>query len=309
MTTLGIGIALALSQPIPATTITAVAFRPDGRVVAAAGWDETISVYLVPEGRLLRQHRGHQEHITSLAYSPDGNTLISGSADGRIGLWAGDREHTIGFVRAGTDYVSGVGFHPNGREFYAAGYDNRIKAWSWPSRSGPRVALQLDSDAYGMAASSQGTLAGFGPVFDPGKTAFKWTETVARRALPPVVIDEDLTEGAFSADGHHLAAVSLRGAVYLISRDGNHRTIPVARPEDIAYVAAPTPGWVVATYEGWIHGLTLDGSPGDRWQVSGNPTSVAAHPSQPWAVFGTDQGGVTLIDLTTGETTSFTRPR
>lgn len=301
MTTLGMTLALALTQPAPAT-ITTVAFRPDGRVVATAGWDEAISIYLVPEGQLLRTHRGHQGHITSLAYSPDGKTLISGSADGRIGLWAGDRKHTIGFVRAGTSYVSGVGFHPNGRAFYAAGYDNRIKSWSWPSRSGPRVALQLDSDAYGMAISSRGTLAGFGPVFDVGKSAFKWTETVLRRALPPVVIDKDLTEGAFSTDGNHLAVASLGGTVYLINADGKTRIISIERPEDVDYIAVPSPGWVIASYDGWIHSLKLDGRVSDRWQVSGNPTAIGVHPSQPWAVIGTDQGGVILLELTSGET-------
>src|SRR5262249_20565565 len=59
----------------------ACAYSPDGKVLAAASADRTVSLFDAATGKRIRQLHGHQSEVTSVACSPDGHTLASGSAD------------------------------------------------------------------------------------------------------------------------------------------------------------------------------------------------------------------------------------
>ena len=65
-----------------------VAISPDGRYVAAGGWDNTVRVWELRSGELLQTFHGHEQLPLDLAFSPDGNTLASaGGWDGTTRLW------------------------------------------------------------------------------------------------------------------------------------------------------------------------------------------------------------------------------
>jgi hypothetical protein len=67
--------------------IHAVAFSPDGRIVASAGADRTIKIWDTARGLLIRTLEGHSGEVFSLTFSRDGALLISGSQDHTIMLW------------------------------------------------------------------------------------------------------------------------------------------------------------------------------------------------------------------------------
>lgn len=67
---------------------TAVAFSPNGRLLAAGGWDGQIRLYDFQKGVLVRAPlSGHASWITSLTFSPDGKLLVSVGWDGTARLW------------------------------------------------------------------------------------------------------------------------------------------------------------------------------------------------------------------------------
>lgn len=65
----------------------ALAFSPNGKLLAAGGEDYSIQLWDVTTGKDLASFIGHEGWIHCLAFSPDGKTLASGSEDKTIKLW------------------------------------------------------------------------------------------------------------------------------------------------------------------------------------------------------------------------------
>jgi WD40 repeat protein len=69
------------------TVAAAVAFSPDGQVLAAGRRDGGIRLWRADTGAVLGDVPGHEHAILALAFSPDGKTLASGSEDSTVLLW------------------------------------------------------------------------------------------------------------------------------------------------------------------------------------------------------------------------------
>ncbi|MCB0061665.1 MAG: WD40 repeat domain-containing protein, partial [Caldilineaceae bacterium] len=67
--------------------IEAVAFHPDAKLLASAGWDKAIHLWDVETGVLLHILRGHERVVWSLAFSRDGRYLFSAGSDETVCQW------------------------------------------------------------------------------------------------------------------------------------------------------------------------------------------------------------------------------
>lgn len=67
--------------------VRSVTFSPDGHTLISSHEDNTIRLWNLDNGKLLRTLSGHSGWVLSGAIAPDGQTLISGSRDKKIGIW------------------------------------------------------------------------------------------------------------------------------------------------------------------------------------------------------------------------------
>jgi WD40 repeat protein len=70
-----------------AAAIRNLAFSPDSRRLASAGYDHAVGVWSLDTGAGAILH-GHEGNVIAVAFSPDGQTLATASADATVRLWA-----------------------------------------------------------------------------------------------------------------------------------------------------------------------------------------------------------------------------
>lgn len=135
--------------------VTAIAFSPDGRILASGSEDKTIILWDAGARHRIRTLTDHVRAVTSLAFSRDSRWLASGSADKTIEV----AEVATGRVRAtlqDTKEIQALALSPDGR-WLASSTDENIKIWDL---SAGRVVRKMshDDEIQELAFSSDGRL-------------------------------------------------------------------------------------------------------------------------------------------------------
>lgn len=68
-------------------SVTAVAFPPDGSLLASASEDQTVRLWNARTGQAVQTLKGHTDYVKAVAFSPDGSLLASASYDKTVRLW------------------------------------------------------------------------------------------------------------------------------------------------------------------------------------------------------------------------------
>lgn len=66
--------------------INAIAFSPDGKLIATVSDDETVKLWNT-DGTLYKTFYGHNDRVIGLAFSSDSKKIVSASEDKTVLLW------------------------------------------------------------------------------------------------------------------------------------------------------------------------------------------------------------------------------
>jgi WD40 repeat protein len=225
--------------------VACVAFSPDGRLLASAGWDQVVNVRDAASGRVLHTLAGHADTIYGLAFSPDGGRLASAGADRTVRVWETSTGRSLVTLTGHTSVVHAVLFTPDGRSLISAGEDREGAVKIWDTGGGPPVASLADgSPVYGLALSTDGTRLASG-----GKDSTIRLWDVSRREQVATITGHHNTVAAlaFSPDAKQLAAGDWDGQLKVWKVADGRAVVEQVHGQAVLAVAYSPDGKLVAS--------------------------------------------------------------
>ena len=189
-----------------------LAFSPDGKTIAAAGYSQ-IRLQDAKTGQVLKMLEGHTSFVWGVAWSPDGNALASAGQDGTR-LWDAKAYQELNALDAAWSFC--VAWSPDGKQLATGSQSGKI--YLWDAETGrlsremagstvtPIISISWSPDGRTIAA---GQLDGIIQLWDAG-TGDPLDSLIGNKESR-----SDVNGLAWSPDGRILASAHQDGRVRL----------------------------------------------------------------------------------------------
>lgn len=159
----------------------AVAFSPDGKLIASASGDRTVKVWDTAAGKRLFTLSEATSELYTVVWSPDGAQIAAGGVDRTLRLWNVDA--TGGMLARSTfahdAAILRVLFTPEGQRLVTAGEDRQVKFWRVDTLEEAQVLERQADWPLALALSADGRVAigrydGVVLVYQSTRSALQW---------------------------------------------------------------------------------------------------------------------------------------
>jgi WD40 repeat protein len=108
----------------------AVAFSPNAQTILSASADNTLKLWDIETGFVIRTFYGHSDAIYAIAFSPNGQMAVSGGLDKTLILWDIKTGHLIRRFDGHSAAILAIAFAHDGQKILSGSEDKQLKLWN-----------------------------------------------------------------------------------------------------------------------------------------------------------------------------------
>jgi predicted Ser/Thr protein kinase len=189
--------------------VPALAFSPDGKILASAGVDRQLFLWNASAWTRIRDYP-RTSGALSMAFRPDGKEIAVGDYERKIRIWRVEGDDPPVQIVGHQGYVFALAYSPDGRRLVSGSIEGELKVWDLASDahltdlSGPKGQIR-------SIATSNGVFATAGT----DRVIRIWSWETLKEVRPLRGPTGPVTSVAFRRDGRVFASASSDGSVRL----------------------------------------------------------------------------------------------
>ncbi len=210
-------------------TVSGLSISPDGRYLVSVSWDQTLKLWEISTGRLLKGIIAHSSGILAIVFleKQEKVDLATGSFDQTLKVWKIEQNSQKGIeinlkttLRDHTGSLQCLAYNSNSQILISGSYDQTIKQWKMPQGELLATGYDQNGSIYAIACAPLGqyiaSAGGDGQVI-------LWQIGTENQINTLVGNISSVQSLAISPDGKIVAAGCINGQIFLWQIEANQR--------------------------------------------------------------------------------------